>query len=58
MKRLLLTIALTCLLSVSTLAGDIPSIGNAPTPPPVPGDIPSIGAVTTIVLTIISLLPR
>ena len=54
MKRFLMVIALTCLLSVSTLAGDIPSIGNAPTP----GDIQMPGVAATIVLTIISLLPR
>jgi hypothetical protein len=55
MKRFLMTIALTCLLSVSALAGDVPSVDNAPA---APGDVPSVGAATTIVLTIISLLPR
>ena len=35
MKRFMLTVALTCTLSVSTLAGEMPSAGvAAPTPPP------------------------
>jgi hypothetical protein len=55
MKRFLIAIALTCLLSVSALAGEIPTVGNAPA---APGEIPTVGAATTIVLTIISLLPR
>jgi hypothetical protein len=66
MKRFLMVIALTCLLSVSALAGDIPSVGGAtPAPtygqldtPPAPGDIQMPGMATTIVLTIIRLLPR
>lgn len=54
MKRFLVTIALTCLLSVSALAGEVPSVGGATT---APGDIQMPGMAATIVLTIISLLP-
>jgi len=54
MKRILMAVALTCLLSVSALAGDIPCGGNAPTP--APGDVPSVSQV--IVMTLIALLPR
>jgi hypothetical protein len=51
MKRFLMMIALTCALSASAFAGDIPSVG-APAPPPVgmtqthptvAGEIPSGG---------------
>jgi hypothetical protein len=35
MKRLLITLALTCVLSVSAMAGTIPTMGAAP------GDVPS-----------------
>ncbi|HEV7397367.1 MAG TPA: hypothetical protein VGN86_12720 [Pyrinomonadaceae bacterium] len=55
MKRLLAIIALTCLLSVSAMAGDIPTVGGAT---PAPGDVPSVGIAATIVLTIIRFLPR
>ena len=53
MKRFLAAIVLACVLSVSALAGDIPTSGFAsPQPPPTsettsapsPGDIPSDGA--------------
>lgn len=46
MKRLLITLALTCVLSVPALAGDIPTVpGTQPQPngatsAPAPGDIP------------------
>jgi hypothetical protein len=53
MKRFVITIALTCFLSGSVLAGDVPSGGfTAPPPPPdgvqatdtsAPGEIPSVG---------------
>ena len=50
MKRLLMTLALACVLSSSALAGDIPSDGSpspAPNPTPTittePGDIPTSG---------------
>jgi hypothetical protein len=53
MKRLLMTIAFTCAVSSSALAGDIPSVGSpapAPNPPkaaisPAPGEIPTSGVV-------------
>jgi hypothetical protein len=49
MKRFMLTIALTCVLSVSALAGEMPTMGLvAPTPDPVvttkaPGEMPTTG---------------
>ena len=58
MKRLFTMVALVCVLSVSTLAGDIPISGSPLPPPPqtiqtdstirgeissVPGEIPSVG---------------
>lgn len=48
MKRLLTIFALTCALSVSVLAGQIPTVGTPQPPPPVttnttsPGDILSV----------------
>ena len=54
MKRLFMAAAITCAISVATLAGDIPSVG-APTPPPPQtsstsslGDIPSGDEAITI----------
>ena len=53
MKRFLITIALTCALSSSAFAGEIPSVGapapassgtTDPTTSSSPGDIPSVGA--------------
>lgn len=38
MKRLGIALILTCALSVSALAGDIPTIGVASPPPPAPGE--------------------
>lgn len=55
MKRLLIALTLTCLLSVSAVAGDIPSMDKTTL---APGDVPSVSMATTIVLTLISLLPR
>ncbi len=50
MKRFTLTIALTCVLSVSALAGEMPTMGVVtPTPNPAvastpdPGDMPTTG---------------
>jgi hypothetical protein len=49
MKRLLMTMALTCVLSVTALAGLIPSDGVTAPPqdqtsaPTVPGQIPTVG---------------
>jgi hypothetical protein len=51
MRRFLIAAALTCVLAVTTLAGDVPTVG-APAPPPtgltqthstVAGEIPSVG---------------
>ena len=53
MKRFLVALTLTCILSVSAMAGDIPTIGaQAPAPTPngmtaeAPGDIPTIGSTS------------
>lgn len=52
MKRFVMTIALTCVLSGSALAGDIPSVGFTAPPPDettptttltTPGEVPSGG---------------
>ena len=40
MKRFLMTVTLTCLLSVSAFAGNIPTVDFAP---PAPGNIPTVG---------------
>ena len=71
MKRFLITIAMTCALSSSVLAGEIPSVG-APAPASSgatestsPGDIPSIGMSEQVsgdalsaILSVLSLLTR
>ena len=49
MKRFMLAVALTCALSVSAIAGEMPTMGAvAPTPTPAvttaPGDMPTTGA--------------
>ena len=54
MKRFLMAIALTSVLSVSALAGDMPGVGA---PAPAPGATQSNAAVT-VLLTIISLVVR
>lgn len=58
MKRFVMTIALTCVLSISASAGLIPTVGAPDPPPPAatgdvqsggsvsPGDIPSGGATS------------
>jgi hypothetical protein len=43
MKRLLSAIALTCLLAVSALAGDLPTAGVTS---PSPGDLPTAGVTS------------
>lgn len=53
MKRFLMTVTLTCLLSVSAFAGNIPTVDFAP---PAPGNVPTVGVAATIVLTVIGLL--
>lgn len=47
MKRLAMSVALVCVLSSATLAGNVPSTDYVPPPPP-----PS--PVMTVILTIIS----
>jgi hypothetical protein len=54
MKRFLMTVALTCALSVSALAGDMPTVGA---PAPAPSGTQSSAAVS-VLLTIISLVVR
>ena len=53
MKRFVLALALTCALSATAMAGEIPSTGIAPPPPPgataqtdSPSEIPSTGVTT------------
>jgi hypothetical protein len=65
MRRLLIAFALTCALSVTVLAGQIPTVG-APQPPPLTnstGQIPTVGSTEqftdvslSAVLTVLSLL--
>lgn len=64
MKRFVMTIALTCALSGSVLAGDVPTVGiNAPPPDETPapnatGEVPTVGftqEVTETGLTLIQL---
>lgn len=58
MKRLIIALVLTCALSISALAGDIPTIGKA-TPSPTPttqSTSTSSSIVTTILLTVLSLI--
>lgn len=50
MKKLMLAVALTCALSATALAGNIP-IGDAPAPAPAPQ---SSSVVVTVVLMILS----
>lgn len=53
MKRFMLAIALTCVLSVSAIAGEMPTMGVvAPTADPLvaapaPGEMPTTGAAST-----------
>jgi len=51
MKRFLIALTLTCVLSVSAMAGDIPTVGA---PAPAPTTQSSIAA--QVILTIISLV--
>lgn len=58
MKRLGVALLLTCVLSVSALAGDIPTIGKSSTqslPPQTTRDTSS-SIATTILLTALSLI--
>lgn len=62
MKRLGIALILTCALSVSAFAGDIPTIGvAAPSPSPTPtmqstSASTSSSIATTILLTVLSLI--
>jgi hypothetical protein len=62
MKRLLIALTLACVLSVTALAGEMPTVGSSvvgdmPTTgatstgetsaPPVPGDMPGVGSATS-----------
>ncbi len=53
MKRLLAALTLTCALSISALAGDIPTCGA---PAPASSGTQSSSVTTTVILTIISLV--
>jgi|ERR1051325_34815 hypothetical protein len=62
MKRFLVTLTLTCVLSVSAMAGSIPTCG-APEPapgetqtPPAPGDTQGPSIAATVIETILSLV--
>jgi hypothetical protein len=57
MKRLVMAVVLTALVSVSTLAGNIPT-GDAIPPPPPPPSASATGNIllTNVVLTIIDLV--
>ncbi|HSE21410.1 MAG TPA: hypothetical protein VLB68_07110 [Pyrinomonadaceae bacterium] len=56
MKRLALALILTCVLSASALAGDIPTAGAPVTPPPPTTQSSSNTIATTILLTVLSLI--
>jgi hypothetical protein len=55
MKRLGFALILTCVLSVSALAGEIPTAG-APAVPPTPPPATQSSTATTILITILSLI--
>ena len=57
MKRLVMAVVLTALVSVSTLAGNIPT-GDAIPPPPPPPTASATGSIllTNVVLTVIDLV--
>ena len=58
MKRSVLVIALTGLMSMTTLAGEIPTNGAAtPTPPPTPSSTASTSStvLVTVILTVLGL---
>jgi hypothetical protein len=54
MKRFMLTVALTCVLSVSALAGEMPTMGITS---PAPGNTQGPTLLQTVILAIIT-LPR
>ncbi len=55
MKRFVIALALTCILSGSAFAGDIPMDAHGPTPTAL---LPTTSITTTVILTIISLVRR
>jgi len=66
MKRFLIAIALSCLLSVSVMAGDVPIVpAPSPAPGPItsepsvvttaPADIPSVGLSLSLVTMLLEL---
>jgi len=56
MKRLALALILTCVLSASALAGDIPTAGAPAAPPPPTTQSSGNSIATTILLTVLSLI--
>jgi len=56
MKRFAWALILTCVLSASALAGDIPTAGAPATPPPPTTQSSSNSIATTIFLTVLSLI--
>jgi hypothetical protein len=56
MKRLSMALILTCVLSVSALAGDVPTAGAPAVPPPPTTQSTSSSVATTILLTVLSLI--
>lgn len=57
MKRFVLAVALTGLMSVTVLAGDIPINGVVAPPPPPPATTSST-LLTNVVLTIVTMIGR
>lgn len=57
MKRLALALILTCIVSASAFAGDIPTAGVASSPPPPPTTQSTSSSIaTTILMTVLSLM--
>ncbi len=61
MKRIIATLALTCALSVSALAGEIPTCNTSPTAATATGEVPTNGSesvLTDVLLTLVGLIVR
>lgn len=56
MKQLSIALILTCALSVSAFAGDVPTVGVASPPPPPATQSLSSNIATTILLTVLALI--
>lgn len=56
MKRFGFALILTCVLSVSALAGDVPTAGAPVAPPPPAPQSTSSNIATTILLNVLSLI--